>query len=87
MAFYRSVQEGLTNIRKHSQSTSADVVLNYSDLANVVLEIDDNGVGSDASDSGFGLLGIRERVQILGGTLTIETAKGHGFTLCAAIPG
>jgi signal transduction histidine kinase len=87
MAFYRIVQEGLTNIRKHAHSKSAELVLDYRESAQVILEVSDDGVGSDSADSGFGLIGIRERVQLLGGTLTIKTAKGQGFVLRAAIPG
>jgi signal transduction histidine kinase len=87
MAFYRIAQEGLTNIRKHAQATSADLVLNYSDSELVSLDIRDDGIGSERSDGGFGLLGIQERVQLLGGTLTIDTAKGRGFLLKVVIPG
>jgi signal transduction histidine kinase len=87
MAFYRIAQEGLTNIRKHSQSDSADLILNYGETATVTLEVRDNGIGSDDSTGGFGLLGIGERVQLLGGSLTVKTAKGRGFTLRAVIPG
>jgi signal transduction histidine kinase len=87
MALYRIAQEGLTNIRKHAQSDSADLFLNYNEPENIILEVRDNGVGSDDADGGFGLLGIRERVQLLGGTLTIETAKGRGFVLRVVIPG
>ena len=75
-ALYRIAQEGLTNIRKHAQSDSANVVLSYERPAHILLEVRDNGLGSDSAEDGFGLLGIRERVQLLGGTLTIETAKG-----------
>ena len=87
MAFYRVAQEGLTNIRKHARSQTAEVILDYSDPHQVVLEVRDDGVGSENADGGFGLIGMRERVGLLGGTLTIETEKGQGFRLRAAIPG
>jgi signal transduction histidine kinase len=86
-AVYRVAQEGLANVRKHANSDSAHVVLNYDEPAQVILEVRDDGQGSDGQGSGFGLLGLRERVQLLGGTLIVETAKGQGFVLRAAIPG
>lgn len=85
MAVYRVAQEGLTNIRKHAHATRADLTLTYADAA-ISLTIRDDGQGSDQSDGGFGLLGIRERVQLLGGTVSIKTAKGQGFTLIVSIP-
>jgi signal transduction histidine kinase len=87
MTFYRIAQEGLTNIRKHAQSQSAEVVLDYREPQQVLLEVRDDGVGSEHADGGFGLLGMRERVELLGGTLAIETAKGQGFILRVTIPG
>jgi signal transduction histidine kinase len=86
MAFYRIVQEGLTNIRKHAPNAAADVILNYSEPDTVMLEVHDDGAGSSHPDSGLGLVGIRERVQLLGGTLTITTTPGQGFSLRAVIP-
>jgi signal transduction histidine kinase len=86
MAFYRIVQEGLTNIRKHAHSKRAEVILDYREPNQVMLEVRDDGVGSNQTNGGFGLLGIRERIELLNGTLSIETAKGHGFALRVVIP-
>lgn len=86
MMFYRVVQEGLTNIRKHAHSQNAEVILDYREPHQVLLEIRDDGVGSEGAGGGFGLLGIRERVELLGGTLAVETAKGRGFALRVVIP-
>ena len=62
-ALYRVAQEGLTNVRKHARASRVDVLLDYSQDDVVRLEIADNGVGTAVADGGFGLLGIRERVQ------------------------
>ncbi|MBZ0286693.1 MAG: sensor histidine kinase, partial [Anaerolineae bacterium] len=81
MALYRIVQEGLTNIRKHAQATLAEVELCYDDNQRVRLKVKDNGRGKSGGDGGFGLLGIEERVKLMGGTLAIQTAPGQGFSL------
>ena len=85
-ALYRIAQEALTNVRKHARASRVDVVLDYSQDEVVGLEIADNGVGTAVADGGFGLLGIRERVQLLKGTCAAETAPGEGFKLRIAIP-
>ncbi len=86
ITLYRIAQEGLTNIRKHAQATHADLILKYLDEQRVYLKINDNGSGSAAKGTGFGLLGIQERLKAIGGTLNIQTGKGQGFTLQAEIP-
>ncbi|MBZ0290842.1 MAG: sensor histidine kinase, partial [Anaerolineae bacterium] len=86
MTFYRIAQEGLTNIRKHAKAARADLTLSYSHPRCVRLTLRDDGVGSSEPDGGFGLLGIRERVHLLGGTLNIQTSLGHGFTLQVELP-
>lgn len=86
LTLFRTAQEGLTNIRKHAQATQVTVDLNYADAA-VQLTIQDNGVGADDLDeSGFGLVGLRERVALLGGEVQITTSTGQGFTLAIVIP-
>ena len=92
LALYRTVQEGLTNIRKHSRASRVDLALDYSDPDRVTLVIKDNGVGATSTGigpetGGFGLLGVRERVQLLGGTVHTETKSGQGFSLAVEIPG
>jgi signal transduction histidine kinase len=80
LTLYRTAQEGLTNVRKHAQATSAKLTIDYLG-GNVLLLIEDDGVGCVLSNEGFGLLGIRERVQLLGGKVCIRTAAGEGFKL------
>lgn len=87
LTLYRAVQEGLTNVRKHARASRTDVTLDYSAAGSVRLRIHDNGVGAADTSAGFGLLGVRERVQALGGTVRIETAPRQGFMLEVEAPG
>lgn len=87
LTLYRVVQEALTNVRKHSQAKKVDVVLDFADVEQVRVSVRDDGVGSGRKDNGFGLLGISERVALLGGDLDVKTAVGEGFQLAVSIPG
>ena len=85
LALYRAAQEALTNVRKHARASRVDVRLDFQP-GQVSLEVKDNGVGAAEATGGFGLLGIRERMQLLGGTLEIRTGLGKGFRLTATVP-
>jgi signal transduction histidine kinase len=85
LALYRTAQEGLTNVRRHARASRVDVLLDYRP-DQVRLEVQDNGVGAAETAGGFGLLGIRERMQLLGGSLEIDTGVGKGFCLAASVP-
>jgi signal transduction histidine kinase len=85
LALYRAAQEGLTNVCKHARASRVDVLLDYQP-DQVRLEVRDNGVGAAETARGFGLLGIRERMQLLGGRLEISTGVGEGFCLTASVP-
>jgi signal transduction histidine kinase len=85
LTLYRAAQEALTNVAKHANAGSVDIVLDY-DMHQVHLTIKDDGVGSNKSDGGFGLLGVRERVQLLNGSVHVCTEAGNGFTLKVEIP-
>jgi len=87
LTLYRAVQEGLTNVRRHAQVSSATVTLDYRDDGAVRLAVQDDGVGSGEANGGFGLLGVRERAQLLGGQVSVRTAPGQGFTLEVEVPG
>ncbi len=89
---YRVLQEGLTNVRKHAGAKSISVIVDRQP-EQVQLIVEDDGSGfdvSDATDGGahgrFGLLGMRERVSLLGGTFNIESAPGRGTTLYVRVP-
>jgi signal transduction histidine kinase len=86
LAAYRIVQEGLTNVRKHAFAAAALVTLSYSP-ASLGVEVRDDGRGPSGSpDTGYGLIGIGERVAMLGGDLHSGPVDGGGFALRATIP-
>jgi signal transduction histidine kinase len=85
LTLYRAGQEALTNVAKHANATTVNVRLNYGD-DRIRLTIEDNGVGASESEGGFGLLGIRERVQLLNGSVRVTTGAGKGFTLEVEVP-
>jgi two-component system sensor histidine kinase DegS len=83
---YRTVQEALTNVIKHAQASQVEILLDYQDSQTTRLVIQDNGVGTEEINQGFGLLGVSERVQLLGGEVNIQTSFGKGFILELKIP-
>lgn len=84
---YRAAQEALTNIRKHARASRTDVTLDFSRPDAVKLTVQDNGVGAEDTGAGFGLFGLQERVQLLGGHVHLRTAPRQGFTLEVEVPG
>jgi signal transduction histidine kinase len=86
---YRIIQEGINNIVKHSGATEATVVIKSTPEV-LSISIRDNGRGFSAggatSDAGFGLSGIRERAEIMGGTARIDSVPGQGVNLQIQIP-
>jgi len=86
-ALYRVAQEGINNICKHSQARQVWITLDYCKMDCVRLVVKDDGVGQDgAALSGFGLLGVRERIQALGGETQYQSLPGQGFTLEVCVP-
>lgn len=88
VALYRIVQEALSNAAKHGRATRAVVEI-QEDTSSIHLVVRDDGDGFDpgtVQTSGFGLLGMHERVQLLDGTLQIESAPGDGTTVRATLP-
>jgi signal transduction histidine kinase len=88
---FRIVQEGLTNVAKHAVALSVVVsVVNCDD--DLCIEIEDDGCGFDVdavwadAQTGWGLLGIRERTQLLGGTVMIESEPGQGTHVTVRVP-
>jgi signal transduction histidine kinase len=85
LAAYRVLQEGLTNVRKHSAARRVDVVVRYGADA-VDVEVTDDGDGSGVGGgSGRGLIGLRERVALLGGSF-VAGPRTHGFALRVSLP-
>jgi len=87
-AFYRIVQEALTNAVKHADAANVSVVLTRTP-SSVTAVIEDDGKGMEPErdgDAGLGLVGMRERLALLGGRLTIESEPRHGTTVVAEVP-
>jgi len=88
---YRLVQEGLTNMSRHSRATEGSVTVSHAE-AELSCVVQDNGVGFEPGDSAgggrvnLGLRLMRDRLEAVGGTLTIRSAPGHGTVLMARIP-
>jgi signal transduction histidine kinase len=84
---FRIVQEALTNVMKHAGPARADVTIDY-EPGRVRLEIvdDGRGVNGRATGGGHGLMGMRERVGVYGGSLAAGPADGGGFRVVAELP-
>ena len=90
LAAYRTVQESLANAARHAPGARCEVVVDARDRAHVVVTVRNDpatappptaGVGG-----GFGIIGMRERVELHEGRLTVESAPGSGTTLVAEVP-
>ena len=86
LAIYRIVQESLTNVLRHSGATRASVDVGIEE-GSYVITVDDNGSGFEGTESGRGLLGIRERAELLGGTLDDRSLAVRGSRSGRADPG
>jgi signal transduction histidine kinase len=86
-ALYRVVQEGLTNIAKHAGATRVTVSVHGHDHV-VSLTIEDDGRGFKVSGPalGLGLVSMRERAELVGGSLRLESTPGQGTTLSVEVP-
>lgn len=92
-SLYRIAQEAINNISKHAQATRVAVVIERREKQ-IVLIIEDNGIGfampdieiSNSEDKGLGIIGMRERSALVGGTLEIESSPGNGTTVFVRVP-
>lgn len=93
-ALWRAAQSGLANVAAHANATQAVISLGYLPDA-VTLDVFDDGEGLDTAGiptkprpdgTGYGLIGLRERLELLGGTLEIESVPGEGTVLAVRIP-
>jgi signal transduction histidine kinase len=83
---YRITQEALTNVVKHAHATRVSIVLNRRD-GRVAAVIEDDGRGfADSGSEGLGLVGMRERIALVGGRLEVESSPGSGTTLSIEVP-
>lgn len=88
---YRIIQEALTNVARHAQADQVSVMIERRDAKTLVI-VEDNGIGLDltaatrGSRERLGLYGIRERAELLGGKVIIESEPGHGTSLFVELP-
>jgi signal transduction histidine kinase len=87
LSAYRIVQEALTNVVKHASATGAEVVVRFGSRA-LELDVLDDGHGASASvnGAGHGLIGMRERVALYGGTIETGPRIGGGYAVHARLP-
>ena len=89
LSLYRIAQEALQNVAKHSRASRANVELERSN-GTVRLTVSDAGVGMAPerieAQAGLGLISMKERMRLAGGTLTIESQPDHGVTITATLP-
>jgi two-component system sensor histidine kinase UhpB len=93
LTLYRLIQEGLTNISKHANAKRSEITLEriqsaMRDVSELRLKVADNGCGMEPGTrtSRFGLSGMRERVEMAGGSFTLESAPGRGLSFVAHLP-
>ena len=84
-ALYFVAAEALTNVAKYAQASAAEVTL-YGDDRCAEIAVSDDGVGGARTEEGSGLRGLCDRVEALGGRLTLASASGHGTTVRARVP-
>ncbi len=92
-ALFRIVQEALTNVARHAKATRAKVSIQRLEGGGILMEIKDDGCGfvvkagaAAKQTKRLGLLGMKERIEMIGGTLVLESAPGGGTTVTVAIP-
>jgi signal transduction histidine kinase len=86
LSAYRIIQEALTNVLKHASADHATIRLDYG-VDELTLSVRDDGIGSSSSNGGgHGLVGIRERVAVVGGEIETGPAPGGGFEVNARLP-
>ena len=89
MGLYRIAQEAVTNAVRHAEASHVSIVVSRRD-GRCVLLVEDDGKGMDLEEamrSGrLGLVGMRERTEMLGGSLLVESSPGSGTTLVVELP-
>jgi two-component system sensor histidine kinase DegS len=90
VGLFRTVQEALTNVEKHAKATTVLVRLDYRPaMVTAVIEDDGQGFDPNADRSGaesFGLMGMQERIAILGGEFTVKSHEGRGTKVLLKVP-
>jgi two-component system sensor histidine kinase UhpB len=82
---YRIVQECLTNVVRHANASKVSILLVKRE-SKVWITVSDNGQGNQLNSPGFGLLGMRERADNLGGTFTLKSIENEGVNVIVELP-
>ena len=85
VAAYYVASEALTNVAKHAHASVVHIAVTTDD-GNLSLVVRDDGVGGAALGEGSGLVGLRDRVEALGGTITIDSVAGEGTCVAVTLP-
>src|SRR5699024_7129236 len=88
VAFFRLIQEGVQNACRHGEAKEIQVKIEFKDDV-IGLVVKDGGKGFDPKErkeDAFGMIGMRERVDLLGGDMTIDSKPGHGTLIMIQIP-
>lgn len=94
IAIFRIIQEGLNNVYKHSKASNVNIMIENTEKR-INMTISDNGIGFNIEDGikmvdittgGYGLISMRERVEMLGGEITIRSSRGNGTRIFLYIP-
>lgn len=83
---FRIIQETVNNTCKYSKATAYEVKIDYNHGGKINLQIKDNGVGTELFQGGYGLLGLKERIELINGRLEIKSRPNEGFQLEIEIP-
>ena len=86
LTMYRAAQECINNVCKHSSANQVWIRLDYLDPIQFRMMVQDNGIGAETLESGFGLMGMKERVSLLNGSVIIQTEINQGFRIEISIP-
>ncbi|MHB1482992.1 MAG: sensor histidine kinase, partial [Bellilinea sp.] len=83
---YRASQEGISNVCRHANAMHLWITLDYMENHCIKLCVEDNGVGITEVNEGFGLLGVKERVNSVGGELNLRSSEKGGFAIEIKVP-
>ena len=91
---FRAIRELLINVAKHAQTNVAQINCHQPADGQISISVTDQGLGFDAmralsspaKDSGFGLISVRERIEFIGGKMTVDTMPGYGTTITIVFP-
>lgn len=83
---FRILQETVNNTCKYSQAKNFQVIINFQEKDRIVMDISDDGIGSIEPSGGYGLVGLKERIELIDGKLEIKSRPQKGFSLHIEIP-